>query len=209
MELVKNLKWRYATKVFDPTQKVSKQDLEKLKEAVQLAASSYGLQLYKIIILENKELREMLKPASWNQNQITDASHLFVFCNYTTVEDKHIDDYLEITAKTQGINVDSLQGYGAFMKEKISEMTNYEQENWTRRQTYLALGNLLNACAELKIDACPMEGFEPEKYNDILQLSEQHLNAAIIAPIGYRSKDDDTQYRPKVRKSINELFQNI
>jgi nitroreductase len=93
------------------------------------------------------------------------------------------------------------------MKGKISEMDKGELENWTRRQTYLALGNLLNACAELKIDACPMEGFEPEKYNEILGLSKLNLNAAVIAPIGYRSNNDDTQYRPKVRKPFTELFE--
>ena len=207
MELLKNLKWRYATKQFDSTRKVSLRDIDRLKEVVQLSVSSYGLQLYKIIILENEELREKLKPASWGQNQVTDASHVFVFCNYTKIEDKHIDNYLELTAEAQGISINSLNGYGDFIKRKIQEMEITEQENWTRRQTYLALGNLLNACAELKIDACPMEGFEPEKYNQILKLSKQNLNAAVIAPIGYRSKNDETQYRPKVRKSLTELFE--
>jgi len=207
MELIKNLKWRYATKHFDAAKKVENKDLEKLKEAVQLSVSSYGLQLYKILIIEDKDLREKLKPASWGQNQITDASHLFIFCNYTNVEDKHVDNYLELTAESNGISTDSLDGYGDFMKGKISEMENGELENWTRRQTYLALGNLLNACAELKIDACPMEGFESEKYNEILGLTKHNLNVAVIAPIGYRSKNDDTQFRPKVRKSLTELFE--
>ena len=207
MELIKNLKWRYATKHFDPTKKVKNQDLKNLKEAVQLSVSSYGLQLYKVLVVEDKDLREKLKPVSWGQNQITDASHLIVFCNYTNVEDKHIDNYLKLTATSNGISTDSLNGYGDFMKGKISEMDNDEVENWTRRQTYLAMGNLLNACAELKIDACPMEGFEAEKYNDILGLTKHNLNAAVIAPIGYRSKNDNTQFRPKVRKSLTELFE--
>ena len=207
MELIKNLKWRYATKHFDPTKKVKNQDLKKLKEAVQLSVSSYGLQLYKVLVVEDKDLREKLKPASWGQNQITDASHLFIFCNFTNVEDKHVDNYLKLTAESNGISTDSLDGYGDFMKGKISEMENGELENWTRRQTYLALGNLLNACAELKIDACPMEGFESEKYNEILGLTKQNLNTAVIAPIGYRSKNDDTQFRPKVRKSLAKLFE--
>jgi nitroreductase len=207
MELIENLKWRYATKHFDPTKKVKNQDLEKLKEAVQLSVSSYGLQLYKVLVVEDKDLREKLKPVSWGQNQITDASHLIVFCNYTNVEDKHIDNYLELTATTNGISTDSLNGYGDFMKGKISEMNNSELENWTRRQTYLAMGNLLNACAELKIDACPMEGFEAKKYNEILGLTKHNLNAAVIAPIGYRSENDDTQFRCKVRKPLTELFE--
>ncbi|EAR00053.1 NAD(P)H-dependent oxidoreductase [Maribacter sp. HTCC2170] len=207
MELIKNLTWRYATKQFDPSKKISQENLDKLKRAVQLSVSSYGLQLYKILIVGNNELRGKLKPASWGQNQITDASHLFVFCNYTNVENKEIDDFLELSANTQNINIDVLQGYGDFMKEKINEMPISEQNNWTKRQTYIALTNLLIACAELKIDACPMEGFETEKYNEILGLTEKGLSAAVIAPIGYRSQNDDAQYRKKVRKPLTELFE--
>jgi len=207
MNYIENLKWRYATKKFDSSKKISSENLEKLKEAIQLSVSSYGLQLYKVIIVENTSLREKLKPVSWGQEQITEASHLVVFCNYTNVKDKHVDDFLNMTAKAQDIDVKYLSEYGDFMKGKINEMTKSESFNWTTRQTYLALGNLLNACAELKIDSCPMEGFEPEKYNDILGLSEQGLNAAVIATIGYRSNEDHSQNRPKVRKSLNELFE--
>ena len=207
MNYIENLKWRYATKKFDSSKKISSENLEKLKEAIQLSVSSYGLQLYKVIIIENTSLREKLKPVSWGQDQITEASHLVVFCNYTNVKDKHVDDFLNITAKAQDMEVKNLSGYGDFMKGKINEMTKSESFNWTSRQTYLALGNLLSACAELKIDSCPMEGFEAEKYNDILGLSEQGLNAAVIATIGYRSNEDHTQNRPKVRKSLNELFE--
>jgi nitroreductase/dihydropteridine reductase len=207
MNLIENLKWRYATKKFDSSKKISPGNLEKLKEAIQLSVSSYGLQLYKVIIVEDTSLREKLKHVSWGQDQITEASHLVVFCNYTNVKDKHVDDFLNMTAKSQDIEVENLSGYGDFMKSKINEMTISESFYWTSRQTYFALGNLLNACAELKIDSCPMEGFEPEKYNDILGLSKQGLNAAIIATIGYRSNEDHTQNRPKVRKPFNELFE--
>jgi nitroreductase/dihydropteridine reductase len=207
MNLLENLKWRYATKKFDSSKKISPGNLEKLKEAIQLSVSSYGLQLYKVIIVEDTSLREKLKHVSWGQDQITEASHLVVFCNYTNVKAKHVDDFLNMTAKSQDIEVENLSGYGDFMKSKINEMTKSESFYWTSRQTYFALGNLLNACAELKIDSCPMEGFEPEKYNDILGLSKQGLNAAIIATIGYRSNEDHTQNRPKVRKPFNELFE--
>ncbi len=207
MNYIENLKWRYATKKFDSSKKISSENLEKLKEAIQLSVSSYGLQLYKVIIVENSTLREKLKSVSWGQDQITEASHLVVFCNYTNVKDKHVDNFLNKTAKTQDMEIKNLSVYGDFMKGKINEMTKSESFNWTSRQTYLALGNLLSACAELKIDSCPMEGFEAEKYNDILGLSEQGLNAAVIATIGYRSNEDHTQNRPKVRKSLNELFE--
>ena len=209
MNYLENLKWRYATKKFDSSKKISSEDLDTLKEAIQLSVSAYGLQLYKVIIVENTALSEKLKSVSWGQDQITAASHLVIFCNYTNVTDKHVDDFLNMTAKSQDIDVKNLSGYGDFMKGKINEMTTSESFNWTSRHTYLALGNLLNACAELKIDSCPMEGFESEKYNALLGLSKQGLNAAVIATIGYRSNEDRTQNRPKVRKSITELFEVI
>lgn len=207
MRLIEDLNWRYATKKFDPTRKVSASDLEKIKKAVQLSASSYGLQLYKVLIIEDIGIREKLKPASWNQDQITDASHLFVFCNYTSVSDSHIQDYMELHALQREVSLDSIQGYGDFIKEKLAEKSLTEQQEWMARQAYLALSNLLSACAELKIDTCPMEGFEPEKYNEILGLSGQGLNATVIAPIGYRAIDDKTQSLRKIRKPLEELFE--
>ena len=207
MNLLHHLKWRYATKYFDTSKKVSTENLDTLKEAIQLSASSYGLQLYKVLIIENREIREKLKLASWGQNQITDASHLIVFCNYTEVTSKHVNDYLRLAAKTQNLDATSLKGYGDSINQKITQMSKTERDNWTSRQTYLALGNLLNACAELKIDSCPMEGFEAEKYNDILKLNKENLNVSVIATIGYRSKKDDAQHRPKVRKPLHQLFE--
>ena len=207
MNLTENLKWRYATKKFDASRKISSENLEKIKEAVQLSASSYGLQLYKVFILEDRELREKLKAVSWGQRQITDASYLIVFCNYSEVKDEHVDEYLQLKARAEQVDIGDFKGYGDFMKKKIQEKSATELRSWTASQTYLALGNLLAACAELKVDACPMEGFEPEAYNKILGLTEQGLNAAVIAAIGYRSEDDPAQQTPKVRKPVDMLFE--
>jgi len=209
MELLERLNWRYATKQFDKEKKVSEEKLNLLKEAISLAPTSYGLQLYKVLVIEDEELREKLKPASWNQSQITDASALLVFCNYTDVKDEHIDEYLELKAKAENLDVNVLKGYGDFMKSKIVGLPVEEKEAWTRRQTYIALGFLLNSAAELEIDACPMEGFEPDQYNEILGLTEQNLNAALIAPIGYRAATDKNQHSPKVRKPMDKLFETI
>ncbi|WP_271782061.1 NAD(P)H-dependent oxidoreductase [Aquimarina algiphila] len=207
MELIQNLKWRYATKKFDPTQKISETDLEKIKEAISLSASSYGLQPYTVLIIENPELRKQLQPVSWGQSQIVDASYLVVFCNHTKVGAETIDSYLKLKADTQNLNIEDLEGYGDFMKSKIGELNDDAIKNWTARQTYIGLGNLLAACAELKIDACPMEGFEPDEYDTILGLSEKGLSASVIATIGYRSDKDITKDSKKVRKPISELFQ--
>ncbi len=209
MELLKNLQWRYATKNFDPEKKVNKVDLEKLKRAIQLSVSSYGLQFYKVLIIEDLEIRKELKPDSWNQNQITDASHLFVFCNYSEVKTEDINAFIHLTAKTRNINYDDLHGYGDFISSKLNEKTKAQQTNWLERQPYLALSTLLMACAELKIDACPMEGFETDKYNEILGLKEKGLNACVIASIGYRKSDDHSQHLPKVRKPMDLLFEEI
>lgn len=209
MQLIQNLEWRYATKKFDPERKVSKSDLEDIKKAISLAATSYGLQAYKVLIIEDPEIRKRLQPESWGQSQIVDASQLIVFCNYTNVDDQTIDDYLSLKANIQELNVEDLKGYGDFMKSKITELPDDIMKAWTAKQTYIGLGNLLAACAELKIDACPMEGFSPEGYDNILNLSDKGLSAAVIATIGYRSKEDTTQHSKKVRKPIQELFETI
>jgi len=209
MKLIDNLKWRYATKKFDASKKVSSNDIEVLKEAVRLSVSSYGLQLYKVLIIENTEVKEQLKKVSWDQSQITDASHLFVFCNYTTNFDYHVDNYIQLIADEQGVGGEGLKNYGETIKSSIEKKDKAAKKSWAEKQTYLALSNLLAACAELKIDACPMEGFDNHSYNQILGLDELGLNAAVIAPVGYRSAEDSTQYRKKIRKPVKKLFQTI
>lgn len=206
---IENQNWRYATKKFDATKKVSIEDLETLKKAIQLSSSSYGLQLYKVFIIEKPEVRAQLQPASWGQSQIVEASHLLVFANIVDVQESHIDAYVQNIADTRGLSVEDLKGYSDYMKSKIVPLPVEQKAVWTSKQTYLALGNLLNAAAELKIDVTPMEGFEPEKYNEILGLDKLGLNASLVAAIGYRHEEDATQHYAKVRKPIEELFETI
>ena len=206
---INNANWRYATKKFDSSKKVSKEDLATIKEAIRLSASSYGLQPYKVFIIENPELRAQLQPAAWGQSQIVDASQLIVFANMTNFSDADIDASLSLTTQKRGLSADALKGYGDFMKSKIGALSEDVRNTWTSKQTYLALGNLLNAAAELRIDVTPIEGFEPEKVNEILGLKQLGLNASVLATIGYRHKDDATQNYAKVRKSNEELFINL
>jgi len=203
---LKNRTWRYATKIFDASKKVSDADFELLLESVRLSASSYGLQPYHIFIISNKEIREKLKPFSWGQNQITDASHLVVFANQIDFDSKLIEDYLTKVSETRNIPLEGLKEYSDFMKSKLLDLPSETKNTWTAKQTYIALGNLMQAAAELKIDTCPIEGFESEKYNEILGLTEKGLTATVVLPIGYRSAEDKTQTYPKVRKSKEELF---
>ena len=206
---IENQNWRYATKKFNSEKKISNSDLEILKEAIQLSSSSYGLQPYKVLIIENEEIRKQLQPASWGQSQITEASHLFVFASVTNVDAEYITRYAENMAKTRNIPFDSVKGYADFMIGNITTLTPEKQLIWAQKQAYLALGNLLNAAAELKIDVTPMEGFLPEQYNEILGLKEKGLHATLVATIGYRHDEDDTQHYAKVRKPITELFETI
>lgn len=209
MTLVENLQWRYATKKFDASKKIATADLDIIKQAISLTATSYGLESYKVLVVENPEVREKLLPASWGQTQVTDASHLLVFCNFNQVTPNHIDALVKLKSDTQGIPAENLAGYGDFMKKTIGGMPEEVVKGWTARQTYIALGNAMAACAELKIDSCPMEGFDAKQYNEILGLDKKDMNAAVVLPIGYRSEEDQTQHGKKIRKPISEMFEVV
>ena len=203
---LENQNWRYATKQFDATKKISAADLNTLKEAVRLSASSYGLQPYKVIIVESLELKEKLKPAAYGQTQITDASHLFIFANDLNLGADSVDDYINNISETRGVPADALAGFSDMMKGTIANLPAEAKNTWSAKQTYLALGNLLNAAAKLKIDATPMEGFNAAAFNEILGFDQLGLNASVIATVGYRHDADTTQHYKKVRKSHEDLF---
>ena len=206
---IENQNWRYATKKFDANRIISDAKLDLLQEAIQLSTSSYGLQLFKVFIIKNLAVRAELQPASWGQQQIVDASHLIVFANYTKYSEADINEYIRLVTETRSLQADSLVAYSGFMKGTLHGLSETDFQTWTAKQTYLALGNLLNAAAELKIDVCPMEGFDSKQYNEILGLNALNLSASLVAPIGYRSADDATQNQKKVRKSISDLFITI
>lgn len=204
--LIENLNWRYATKKFDATKKIAKKDLELLKEAVRLSASSYGLQPYHIILVENEELRTNIKAAAYNQSQITDASDVLIFANITSVGSKEITDYIENMASIREIPTTNLAGFENMMNTIMTGFSPEEKEIWSAKQTYIALGTLLSAAADLKIDATPMEGFDKKAINKILKLDEKGLSATLIVTLGYRHDADTTQHLRKVRKPKEELF---
>ena len=204
--LLDNLNWRYATKKYDAAKKISTADLNTLKEAVRLSASSYGLQPYKVVIVENPELREQLKGAAYGQTQITDASHLFIFANDLNLDAKSVEAYINNISETRGVPAEALGGFSDMMNGVIGSLSNDAKNNWTAKQTYIALGNLLSSAAELRIDATPMEGFNPTAFNEILGFDKLGLNASVIATIGYRHEEDEAQHYKKVRKSQEDLF---
>jgi nitroreductase len=144
--------------------------------------------------------------AAYGQSQVVDASHLIVFANETNINDETIEKYITRIGDTRNIPVESLTGFGNYMKGAINHLTEDAKNIWASKQTYLALGNLLNAAAELKIDVTPMEGFVPAQVNEILGLNALGLNASLMATVGYRHTEDATQHLKKVRKSNEELF---
>ncbi len=206
---IDDLNWRYATKKFDTNKEVSPQDLQTLLEAVQLTASSYGLQPYEIIVIKDAALREKLKAHSWDQTQITDSSEVIVFANKTHITSSYLDSYLLDMATTRNLKVEDLDGLKGMLESTIMKLNPEDQSIWAAKQAYIALGNLLSAAANLRIDTCPMEGFDSAKYDELLNLKEKGLTAAVIVTIGYRSKEDDTQFAAKVRKSKEDLINKL
>ena len=206
---IEALKWRYATKKFDTSKKVAAEDLNILKEAIQLSASSYGLQPYKILVIEDEEIRKQLHPAAYGQSQIVDASHLIVIANKTDFDENLVDSYVDEISKVRGIESAQLSGMADYMKKNVVDLAPETKAQWTAKQTYIVLGNLLAAAAQLKIDTCPMEGFDAKKFNEILGLANNDYNASVIVALGYRSADDATQHLPKVRRPQEVLFETI
>lgn len=206
---IEDLNWRYATKKFDSNKKVSAKDLQSLLEAIQLTASSYGLQPYEIIVVKDADIREQLKIASWNQSQITDASELIIFANKTHITSTYLDSYLQDISQTRDLKIEDLQGLKEMLESTIMKLNPEDQSAWAAKQAYIALGNFLSAAANLRIDTCPMEGFDAAKYDEILNLKEKGLTTAVIATVGYRSEEDKTQFAAKVRKSKEDLINKL
>ncbi|MBH18875.1 MAG: NAD(P)H-dependent oxidoreductase [Crocinitomicaceae bacterium] len=209
MNVIDQYKWRYATKKFDAKKKISDSNIELIKESISLAPTSYGLQLFKVIIVENQEIKNELKKASYNQSQISDASHIFVFCNSTKIIGDDIDNYIKNKSSIQNKPISEISGYGDFLKTTLLKKEHKKVSIWTANQVYIALSHLMTFCPSIGIDSCPVEGFDSYKYNEILNLNNRNLNSTVVAAVGYRSNKDSSQYEKKIRKSNDELFETI
>src|SRR5690606_28853793 len=143
------------------------------------------------------------------QAQLEDASHVVVFANLSDLSEKHVASYIDNISKTRGLETQQLEGFSSLMNSVVGGLSEDAREVWAAKQTYIALGNLLSAAADLKIDSCPMEGFDADKFAEILNLKQLNLTPSVIAPIGYRSTEDTTQHFDKVRKPEEELFITI
>ncbi|SDG82797.1 NAD(P)H-dependent oxidoreductase [Psychroflexus sediminis] len=206
---IKKLHWRYATKKFNPEKEVSEEDLETLLEAIRLSASSYGLQPYEVIVIKDPEVRAKLKPAAFSQPQITDASYLLVFAYNTNVDQDYVDKFIKSNSEIRNKPEEEFEGLKDMIENSVLTFSEDKKEAWAARQAYIALGNLLSAAAHLEIDACPMEGFKPDEFDELLDLRSKNLKSVALTTLGYRSEDDELQDEKKVRKSKEELFTRI
>ncbi|HEY0458810.1 MAG TPA: NAD(P)H-dependent oxidoreductase [Pyrinomonadaceae bacterium] len=207
--ILAQLNWRYATKAYDKTRKISDEDWKTLEQSILLAPSSYGLQPYKALVITDPEIREKLKPAAYGQPQITDASQLVVFAYKKNLTDADVERFVERIVEVRGQARESLADYENVMKGTAQRATAGGYiETWNSRQAYIALGFLLESAALLGIDATPMEGFDAAQFNEILGLKD--YSAVVVAALGFRTAEGDWLANlPKVRMPESEVIERI
>ncbi len=206
MNIIDSLKWRYATKKFDASKKLSSQQIELLKEAFNLTATSYGLQALSLVVIENNAFREQLIEHSFNQRQVADASHLLVICYPENYDGTDVEAYFDRIVATRNTDEETIKPFKDFLVHTFNTKTTEDKHNSFAKQTYIALGNLLTVCALEKIDSCPMEGFVPAKYDEILDLKSKNLKSALLLPVGFRAEDDFMAQEKKVRKPLSDII---
>ncbi len=203
------LHWRYATKKFDATRKLSAEDWAKLEQGLVLAPSSYGMQPYRFVVVTDPTLKEQLKPAAHGQSQITDCSHLVVLAARTDVTDEDVEHYLARISEVRGVERAHLEGFAKVIKGDVVNGPRHAMaKEWCARQAYIALGQLMTVAALASIDVCPMEGFSPDKFTEILGLAARGYAAVVVAAVGHRAGDDGAASLPKVRFPAGELIEH-
>jgi nitroreductase len=206
------LSWRYATKQFDPARKIPETQWASLERAAQLAPSSYGLAPWRFVVVRDPALRTKLRAHAWNQPQITDASHLVVFCRKLQVTPADVDAYVDRIVEVRNAPRPSLDGYRGMMLGSIadaSKLPGGSFDAWTSRQVYIALGFFLAAAAMIGVDTCPMEGFDPSAFDELLGLRQAGYASTVVATAGYRSPEDGMARMKKVRPSEHEVLVRV
>lgn len=206
MNNIEALKWRYATKKFDANRILPEDKVEILKHAFNLTATSYGLQPIKMVIVHNKELQEKLVKCSMNQQQVASASHVLVICIEREVGKEFIENYFNYVQKIRATPNEILTPFKDFLIQDFKNKHIDEIIAWATNQAFLAMGTLLTVAATEAIDACPMEGFESDKYDEILGLDKLNLKSVLVLPVGFRAKDDMFSEFKKVRRPISDVI---
>ncbi|TMM57079.1 NAD(P)H-dependent oxidoreductase [Maribacter algarum] len=206
---IEQLEWRYAVKKFDSERLLSEEKMNILKKAFNLTATSYGLQPITLVVIQNKELQKKLVSHSFDQPQVAQASHILLICIENEVNSEYISNYFKLVKKVRGTSDDILNPFKKAMVDNFSKKQIQEIKDWSKNQAYLAMGNLLTICAMEEIDSCPMEGFEPEAYDRLLDLNSKGLTSVLAMPVGYRADDDVFSTFKKVRKDMAESIIEI
>jgi nitroreductase len=207
---LQQLNWRYATKAFDPTKQIPAETWHVLEQSMVLSPSSFGLQPWKFFVVRKPELRQQLVEHSWGQKQVSEASHLVVFAIKHNLDAAYVDRYVARMAEIQQVPVDTLQGYGNLVKGTIDRLATPEAvDTWSTRQVYIALGQFMTTAAMLEVDTCPIEGFAPPKYDEILGLTAKGYASVVVCAAGYRSADDKYAAKPKVRFATPEVVEYL
>jgi len=207
MNLIESLNWRYATKKYSD-RKVSADDLNKIIAATNLSASSAGLQPYRLFIVGNQELRNKLGEGSFN-GQIADSSHLLVFAAFEKITEEHIETYITHIASERGLPVEALADFKAALVNGILNRTDEVNFTWAARQAYIGLGTALIAAADLQIDSTPMEGFDADKFDELLNLKEKGLKSVVTLALGYRDEEQDMYAKFKKVRLAKDDFASV
>ncbi|MPT30787.1 MAG: NAD(P)H-dependent oxidoreductase [Chryseobacterium sp.] len=208
MELLKDLNWRYAVKKYS-TEKVDEQKIDLILNAINLSASSCGLQPYRLFVISNEELKLKLKADSFNA-QIAESSHLFVFAAYNKITTQNVQDLVSLTSQVKNVSIESLDGLFVSIDSFFRSRTDEQNRHWAEKQTYIALGTALVAAANLRVDATPMEGFDSELFDKLLGLDEKGLHSTVILSLGYRDEANDyLASTKKVRIPLEEMAHTV
>jgi nitroreductase/dihydropteridine reductase len=208
MKLLEALDWRYAVKQFSD-EKITAVELKELLNVTRLSASSYGLQPYNIIVVESNAIRKQLLPFSYGQEKIADSSHLIIFAAHTQIGDVTVDRYIEKHAVITNTPHVELDNYSDHMKSALAAKSTEQKQQWAHQQVYIALGNFLTCAAMMKIDSCPMTGFDFTGYDGVLGLLEKGLTTSVICPIGRRHRNDVQARSPKVRFDYDQVVMEM
>jgi len=207
--LLHQLQWRYATKKFDPQRTIPENDWRTLEQCLVLTPSSFGLQPWKFIVITDRDWREQLVPLSWGQRQVADCSHLVVMAIKRQVQSEDVQAYIRRISEVREVEEASLTGFRDMMVKTLVDKPSIDPAVWASRQAYIALGNLMTAAALLGIDTCPMEGFIPEKYDELLKLPERGWASSVACALGYRTNDDKYARVPKVRFRAEDVIEHL
>ncbi len=203
---IMKLQWRYACKRFDSNKKLSQEKIEILEESFNLTATSFGLQPIKMVVISDQNIKNTLLPYTYNQRQIQDASHVLVICIEKTINPEFIKEHFKREEAIRNTPRTILEPYEKSLVESFSKKSEEEIQASMVKQAYLALGNLLTVCALEGIDSCPMEGFQPQKYDEVLGLDALGLKSVLVLPVGYRHPDDFFAGLKKVRRGTSEVI---